>query len=329
VNPPLKRMTVISIPRDSRVAIPGHGTKKINSASQLGGASLTIETVKQLTGLPITHYMTLDFNGFKDLVDAIGGVTIDVPQRINDSLASDHNWRASVIEKGPQKLDGVHALTFVRSRQFADGDITRVKDQQMFLKALAKQTMQIGNVVNAPKIIDAVMRNVKTDMSAEQIMGLGADFRGMPAESVEGTTVPGLPKYIGGTSYYVLDEERLADLLRRVSAGESIAPTATAGAGVGAPIAPSSVTVTVRNGSGRTGLAATVAGFLKKPGFQVPEVGNASKLYGKTVVVYKTEKAKAKLVRDQLGAGTVVPSEGAYVFETDVLVIVGRDWREG
>jgi LCP family protein required for cell wall assembly len=329
VDPPEKRATVLSIPRDTRVAIPGHGTNKINTAALLGGPSLTIQTVKQLTGLPISHYVSVDFQGFKDLVDAVGGITVDVPQRIEDSKAADHNWRAKVVEQGPQKLDGAHALTFVRSRQFVDGDLTRIKDQQIFLKALGEQTMRVGNVVNAPKIVDAVTRNVTTDMSADEIVGLAADFRGMGAGSVESTTIPGTPKYIGGVSYVIPDTVKLAELVRKVESGESIAALPATSTAAPNAVAPSSVTVAVRNGSGRSGRGASLSTLLKKSGFQVPETGNAARSDVRiTQVVYRSDRAKAMLVRNQLGQGEVVPSAGAYQFDTDVLVVVGRDWNK-
>src|SRR5450759_139544 len=131
VDPQLKKVAMMSIPRDSRVTIPGHGTDKINSAAQIGGPALTIKTVTAFTGLPITHYVVLDFNGFKSIVDAMGGVTIDVPFRINDPMAANHVKSAQVIEKGVQKLDGAHALTFVRARhQFPSQDIQRIANQQ-------------------------------------------------------------------------------------------------------------------------------------------------------------------------------------------------------
>lgn len=224
VDPPRKRVSLLSIPRDSRVQIPGYGHQKINAAALLGGPKLTIETVKLLTGLPISHYMIVDFNGFKDLVDAVGGVTVNVPQHIKDPKAASHNWRAEVLGKGVQWLDGAHALTFVRSRAFANGDITRVHDQQIFLKALAKKTMQPGNVVHIPAIADAVMKNVTTDMSVEDLLGLAADLKGLGDNGVEGATMPGSPKYIGGVAYVIVNRPALAEMVRRVEVGQPLTP---------------------------------------------------------------------------------------------------------
>ena len=104
-----------------------------------------------MTGLPISHYMEIDFNGFKDLVDAIGGVWVDVPHADQRQQGGQPRLARQGHQKGYQKLDGAHALTFVRSRNFADDDFTRIKDQQIFLKALAKQTFDRGQRREAPE----------------------------------------------------------------------------------------------------------------------------------------------------------------------------------
>jgi LCP family protein required for cell wall assembly len=100
VDPQKKKISMISIPRDSRVAIPGQWTTKINAAAVYGGTSLVIKTLKQLTGLPITHYVNLNFNGFRDVVDAIGGVWVDVPIEIYDTQASAYGKAYATVHKG-------------------------------------------------------------------------------------------------------------------------------------------------------------------------------------------------------------------------------------
>jgi polyisoprenyl-teichoic acid--peptidoglycan teichoic acid transferase len=332
VDPPRKHISILSIPRDTRVTIPGHGKQKINSAMQLGGASLVIDTVKELTGIQVNHYMEVDFNGFKDLVDAIGGVTVDVPQKIVDSKAADHNWRAKVIEKGTQKLDGAHALTFVRSRHFTDGDFTRIKDQQLFLKAVAKQTLTLGNVVNVPKIVDAVFGKgtVTTDLQVAQLINLAQDFKGIDQGSISTAMVPGEAKYIGQVSYVITDKPAMQEMVRRMEAGESLEPTVATGTVAAKPAAlPANVTITVRNGAGQAGLAAEVSGLLKKDKFRISDTGNTARpVYATTLIVFKSDDAKARLVHDTLGFGTVVKTSSLYSFKSDILVIVGKDWRK-
>jgi LCP family protein required for cell wall assembly len=333
VDPPAKRLTLLSIPRDTRVPIPGYGKNKINAAMTLGGPSLVVDTVKDLTGLPISHYLEVDFNGFRGIVNALGGVWVDVPHNINDIRAANHVESARVVKKGYQRLDGDHALTFVRSRKLLGDDFTRIKDQQIFLKALAKQSLDIKNVARFPGIVQATMKCVTTDLDVGEMMNLITDFKGMDADhAMETVTAPGEPKYLNGGWYVISDEDKLAALIDKMEAGESVESTSTSARNASSRVRPSSVSVTVRNGAGIRGLGAEVGQILTKGGFPVAEVGNTARpVYDKTIIIFKSGKDEdAKLVQDTLGSGQAVHGSDIYKFDTDVLVIVGKDWpRQG
>ncbi len=335
VDPQLKRVAMMSIPRDSRVAIPGHGTDKINAAAQIGGPALTIKTVTAFTGLPITHYVVLDFNGFKSIVDAMGGVTIDVPFRINDPMAANHVKSAQIIEKGVQKLDGAHALTFVRARhQFPSQDIQRMANQQYFIKELVKQAKtQAANPFKTFAIVNAFARAVKTDLTIQELAGLAIDFKGMQDSDMQTVTMPGGDQTINGISYIIPNISGMKEIVRKMEAGLPIDPKAAAlsanTTATATAVAPATVQIAVRNGAGVSGLSKQALDILVKAGFKVPESGNMSQfVYPKTIVVYKTDaqKAKAVAVAQALGQGELVVSRGMYSFVTDVLVVVGKDW---
>ena len=131
VDPKEKEVTLISIPRDTQVDIPGHGTQKINAAYAFGGASLAVDTVSELAGVPISHYAEIDFDGFKAVVDALGGIEVDVPMEINDDMAGGH------VDAGLQTLNGEQALILCRSRHNYDdignGDAIRAANQRLVL----------------------------------------------------------------------------------------------------------------------------------------------------------------------------------------------------
>lgn len=323
IDPQQKRVTLVSIPRDTRVRIPGHGTTKINAAHAYGGPALVIETVKDLTGLPISHYAEVDFQGFKDVVDALGGVTVDVPEDIYDMKAANHVAAAAKLKAGVQKLDGAHALTFVRSRQFPRGDLQRIENQQTFLKALLDQTLQPGNVLRLPSVISAMAASVTTDMSVQDMVRIANQMKGMNSKAMETVTMPGVPKMLGGVSYVIMDEEGFAAMIDRVKNGQSAETTETA-----TPVVePYQVTVAVRNGAGVGGVASDAARRLRNLDFRVDEIGNMNQfIYDETLIVYKKNKDRAQLVADSLGKGKVVSSRGMYSFTTDVLVVVGKDW---
>ena len=158
IDPQQKKIWMLSIPRDTKVLVPKHGYQKINNAHALGGPELTIKTVEQFTGVPINHYMEVNFQGFQGAVDALGGIWVNVPKAINDKKAASQSvhQRAAKIPAGYQLLDGEHALTFVRSRDYADADISRMKSQQVFFKALADQMAKSPNVTKMMRAINAV-----------------------------------------------------------------------------------------------------------------------------------------------------------------------------
>jgi LCP family protein required for cell wall assembly len=136
------KTSLVSLPRDTYVPIDGHGHNKLNAAYAFGGPSLLVKTVEQITGLRIDHYAEIGFAGFAGMVDAVGGVRICVSQAINDGNAGLN------IKAGCQKLDGAQALGYVRSRDFATGDLERVQHQRQFLAALLSKVASPGVLLN-------------------------------------------------------------------------------------------------------------------------------------------------------------------------------------
>lgn len=321
IDPTDRRVWMLSIPRDARVEIPGSGVNKVNSATALGGPELMIDTVEDFLDLPIHHYMEIDFSGFQGIVDAMGGIYVDVEVEIDDPKAASHSpeRRARYIAPGYQLLDGEHALTYVRSRDFPDADFTRMRHQQNFFKALAEQSVRWNNIQNLPRMADEFSRSVTTDMSVSQLIGVAQSMRGMGSGNVQTTTLLGEWR----SPYVVVDDALKQYLVQQMLAGGSIEATA-----VPEPeLVPADITVTVRNGAGIAGVASQAAARLQARGFQVGEVGNANQfVYDDTLVVYAESEAAAQAVADALPMGRLVPSRGMYAFETDVLVVVGKDW---
>lgn len=328
IDPKQRSAILLSIPRDTYVDIPGHRKTKINAATAYGGAALAIETVKEFTGLPISHYIEIDFAGFKEIVDALGGVTVYVPERINDPEAAAYVRSASVIEAGEQRLDGARALTFVRSRNFPTGDLQRIENQQTFLRALLNESFKPANTLRLPSLANAVAEQVTTDMSVGELAGLANQMRGMKDSSLQTVTMPGSSERIGNGSYIVADEEAFAVLLERIKAGQSLAPEEDLSA---AQVTPDQISVSVRNGAGVAGVANSAADRLGAERYDVVEVGNMNQfVYDETLVVYKGENEhKAEMVIAALGQGRAVNYRGMYAFDSEVLVVVGRDWDSG
>ncbi|MFI5608027.1 LCP family protein [Amycolatopsis sp. NPDC051903] len=184
--------TLLSLPRDSEVKIPGHGTSKINAAFSIGGPSLLVKTVEGATGLHIDHYAEIGFGGFANVVDAIGGVDMCVPKDMNDTMTGID------IKAGCQTLDGRDALGFVRMRHSSAtprSDLDRVANQRMFIGALVKQIASPGTLLNPFDFFPLLSAapdalTMDTGDHVHNLAGLAIAMRGISSDGVLTGTVP-------------------------------------------------------------------------------------------------------------------------------------------
>jgi LCP family protein required for cell wall assembly len=214
-----KRAVVFSIPRDTMVQIPGYGTQKINAAHAFSGPSGAIAAVQSLLGVDVNHFISMQFDGFKKIVNALGGVPIHLNQAISDP-------HAGYLPAGDLLLDGEQALVVVRSRKLPNGDVDRIKSQQAFIKALMAKAESQKSVWKANQLVDIVTQNCKMDYSAGQLMDLAQELQGFQLDSVQFVTVPGDSKNIGGVSYFVADLPMTAcqGLRRGDESGRTVEP---------------------------------------------------------------------------------------------------------
>ncbi|MCL2654318.1 MAG: LCP family protein [Coriobacteriia bacterium] len=212
LDPQNKRVSILSIPRDTKVEIPGHGTQKINAAMAYGGPSGAVTAVSTFAGVPISHYVELDFTGFTDIVNSLGGVTINVP--------APASYQGVSIRAGSQKLDGAHALVFVRARKsYALGDFQRAANQRTFLKAVAKQVLQ-APPTQIPGLLQSASKCVGSDMSSTQMVSLAMVFRGMNADTdIYSGQVPSKTARIGKVSYVLTVQDQWADVRTKFTTG--------------------------------------------------------------------------------------------------------------
>lgn len=224
INLKNRRVHVVSIPRDTRVKIQGleHRTK-INHAYPNGGVELTGATVEELLGIPVHNYVETNFKGFKNIIDVLGGVEIDVEKRMYKP-SEDIN-----LKKGLRHLDGYHALAYVRYRDEA-GDLGRMERQRRFLKALADQTMRLETLGRAPEIISELKDNVNTDLSMQDILILASTLKKVDSATLVFHQLPGAADYRYGASYYFADEEKLAAMMEEINrdTGTPVGDTVTA-----------------------------------------------------------------------------------------------------
>ena len=206
-----KSASLLSIPRDTRVRIPGHGWDKINHAYAYGGRELTQKTTEELLGLKINNYVMVDFKGFTGLVDAIGGIDIDVEK---DMYYHD-TWDGFTIDlkKGRQHLDGKTAIQYVRYRD-EEGDIGRIRRQQHFLMAVYDKITSADMLLHIPGLAKQLTSMVKTDLPLSDMVELGKALHAMVKEKgLSMAMVPGTPKYIDGISYWLPDITDLREMM--------------------------------------------------------------------------------------------------------------------
>jgi len=172
IDPVTKTYDLFSILRDTYVKIPGYGSSRINSALAEGGPELAMSTVSDFTGVPVDRYVITDFEGFKSLIDAVGGVEIDVEKNMRYRDPTDKGQYDIDLKKGLQRLDGDKALQYVRFRHDAMSDYTRTERQRKLLAALAVQMQKGTNLIQLPAILDSVRPYIQTNMSSTDMVKL-------------------------------------------------------------------------------------------------------------------------------------------------------------
>jgi LCP family protein required for cell wall assembly len=201
LDPRTNRVSMLSFPRDLWVNIPGYGKNRINAAYLIGekkigsgyGPALLKETVGELVGLPIDHFVMINFDGFKTLIDKIGGISIDVPKAIDDNaypmdeFAGDVRTMKIHFDTGQQLMDGSRALIYARTRH-ADSDFGRNQRQQQVLMAIFEQVRQQGllsQLTNIDQYTDAMSDYIRTDFSRSEMLSLSSMGTKLQAENIQ------------------------------------------------------------------------------------------------------------------------------------------------
>ncbi|MGI6576066.1 MAG: LCP family protein [bacterium] len=307
---------LISIPRDTRVNIPGRGIGKVNAAHVYGGPELAIRTVEELLGIEIHYYVKVNLEGFEKIVDALGGVVIDVEKDM-DYWDPTQNLQIH-LQAGPQqRLNGSDALDYVRWRDDGGGDIGRIPRQQKFIRALADELMQMKTILKIPELVGIFKDNVETDMDVIKMLQYAQMAWDIKLESLEMETLAGIDQYVDGVSYWLVDEKGMEEQVDRILRGIKKEENRE-------------IKVQVLNGSGVSGAASELASDLRRFGFNVVAVGNAEHYdYAESLIICHNDiKAAQKVARaveiyhiSDDTTGVAVAAEE----EVDVTIIVGQN----
>lgn len=204
VNPRSRQGTILGIPRDAWVEVPGRGNAKINSALANGGPSLAVDTVRRLTGLPIQYYVLTGFAGLTSMVDELGGVEVPVNRRMDDAASG------ARFERGLHHFNGDQALAFSRNRKdVANGDFSRSENHgTLMLAALAKMRAEIGDDGGLRRWTGVLMRHAALDVAPDRLVGLAALARGVDPGQIRNVVAPGRIGYAGRQSVVFLKDRK-------------------------------------------------------------------------------------------------------------------------
>ncbi|MFF4415856.1 LCP family protein [Streptosporangium sp. NPDC001559] len=336
ISPKRDNAMVVSFPRDSMVQLPDCKAKPgltgqrahlgmINESFNSGGITCTWKTIETLTGIRIDHFVKVDFTGFKDMVDAVGGVEVCIPEPIRDKKA------LLTLPAGKQTLKGEQALGYVRARySLGDGsDIGRIQRQQMFIASMIKKVMSGETLTDPARLfgfLDAATKSVTTDpaLTPSVMKDLATSAQGLAAGQIHFITTPWRYSvtYPGRVEWVEPQSRKLFQIVAK--------DTAVKGSGVKggqAKVSRSKIQVEVRNGTARKGLGSLVAVQLEERGYHIAKITDAPhKPYPKTTIAYSPNGAPAAptLTRD------VLKSSGLLVRRATtprLILTIGDDWK--
>lgn len=290
LNPDNNCISVLSIPRDLLVDIPGVGEDKINAAYAIGGITLASETVRELTGEEIHHIIRINYTGFAQAVDSVGGVYVDVDQRYyndNTDVYYGEEYEPIDIQPGYQRLSGSDALDFVRYRH-TDSDFVRIKRQQNFINDVKAQTVKWGNVTNIPSVADAFASNTDSDIGRADILSYTKFVLGLDRNRIYQDQVPVLES---NGAFLTVNDEEFDSVLQQFENPVFDTPAPPVPDEAAPQLISDStrgLTIEVLNGNGEDGSANTAADLLGGNGcVNVAVGGNAANNYEENQIYYR------------------------------------------
>ncbi len=320
-------MGLVSIPRDTRVQVVGRpkGKSRINSAHSYGGPQMTVDTIEDVFHVDIDHYVTIDYDGLKKIVDDLGGIEIEIPQSMNydDNAGNLHIH----FEEGKQTLNGQQAMEFLRYRGYKNADIGRINAQQEFIKAALHRLKSPSIIIKIPSLLKTLSDYVVTDLSPTQILSYIPLLKEMDVDNMENETIPGEAKISGGAWYFYHDKEEtkkmIDSLIKNINPIENEEDKA--------------VKIRILDGCGDSEFVKERAEALQEMGFNIVEIGQADNADYKITEYIDNVGDMKKLcakIANSFGVGQYKlekrdPLPEGEEAEYDLTVIIGKNAIEG
>jgi polyisoprenyl-teichoic acid--peptidoglycan teichoic acid transferase len=323
LDPNRQTISVLSIPRDTQVEIPELGLEKINYANAVGGPTLSAQVVSRtLNGITIDRYVRVSTGAFRELVDLVGGIEVDVPQRME---YTDNTQKLKIdLYPGQQTLNGSQAEQFARFRNDANGDIGRVQRQQQVIRALREKLSNPTLVTKLPQAIELFQRYIDTNLTMEEMLAMADLGLDLGQENFQMVMLPGRFSTPSESvaSYWIIDPAARDQVLQEHFDVSSVAAVAQ-------QHDSKEIRVAVQNASSNAQLGSQVAAYLQAQGFSnVYVIEDAPAPQGQTQIIAQNGDVKsAEIMGTVLGVGEVVPASTGDL-QSDLTIRVGGDWVE-
>lgn len=328
-NKETKKVVLISIPRDTRVNIPGYGYTKVNAAiGKKEGTALAMKTVGDFLDIPIHYYVKVDFKAVEKIVDIMGGVKMNVPRNMYyvdpvQDLYID-------IKKGEQVLNGEKALHFLRYRSgYADQDLGRIKAQQEFAKAFMNKLTSPSMILKAPGLINTMIQNTKTNLEQNEIIEYGLEITKIDVGSIKMHTVPGEGGNRNGVAYFLHDQTKLEEMKTEINTELGITDQQISEAAAPSPkeqIVKDEIKIEILNSTKTKGLASKLKQELELKGFEVAKIGDTKDLtYSYSRVIDRHgDNNKLELIAKESNINNI-DSDIDPSYDYDITIIIGND----
>lgn len=315
-NKAKKRLSLISIPRDTLVTI-NNKKQKLNVAHAIGGPKLTVEEVEELLGVRIDYYGKVNYEGFRALIDAIGGVDVEIKydMKYDDDAQNLHiNFTKGKIEH----LDGKKAEEFFRWRKnndgtgLVDGDIGRIKNQQQLINQIMKKLKSPSIIFRFSDIVSTIPKFVETNMNAADILSFSSKLVGLKKENISLKTLGGEGKYINKISYFVYDESESKDMLNLIKQTDYV------------DINRGSLKINILNETNKSGLASNLKEYVESKGYKNISTGNKTGQDKTKIILYGVSSEIADKITEDFkiyNKEIIEQKNGEY----DVVVLLGYD----
>ncbi|ADH60635.1 cell envelope-related transcriptional attenuator [Thermoanaerobacter mathranii subsp. mathranii str. A3] len=316
-NPKTNKAYILSIPRDTMIKLDKYGTQKINAAYPIGGPQLAMDTVSQLIGEPVDYYVKIGYEGFKQLVDDLGGVEMNVPVDMNyDDYAGNLHIH---LKKGVQLLDGEKALQLVRFRHgYAEQDLERVKVQREFLLAMFEKAKNPNTLLKIHRILKTINQYVETNIPPVTMLKYADYILKLDKENIKTATLPGTPQYVNGIAYYITDPQEIQEFIANLDSNVDDKTNEVA--------VNKNIKIEVLNGGGIPGAAAKTADLLKQQGYDVVKIGNViGTTYNTTQIINRTDNKEVVENLKKILKNAIVVEDTNANSNVDVTIILGTN----